>query len=585
MSIETTSQKPSQKITRQHLLFRYLPILDWLSHYKLAWLTADLIAGFTIWGMLVPENIAYAGLAGLAAQAGLYTLLVSLPLYAIFGTSKQVVVYATSASAAVLASTIAALNPSTTNMYYSLAEALVLLVGVVFLLAGLFKLGFITNFLSRPLMDGFIFGLAIYIVAKQLYKLFGISKGSGNTFQQLWHVLTNLGNTNLPTLMVGLGALVLLFGLPRISRRIPGPLLVLVLGILVSTVWNLSAHGVKVVGTIPAGLPSVNLPQIPLSDLGALLSGAVGLALVIFSEALPAVDVYATKYGYETDPNQELLAMGVVNLGSAFVGGLAAGGAVSGSAVNDSAGAKTPVSLLTAFVLVLITVIALTPLFTNLPEAVLAALIIHAVTRLMRVKRMVRFYHLRRAEFWLALVTLLSVLAIDVLPGLIIGVVCSLAVVIYRSSRPYSSILGQVPEAPGVYSDMQEHPENKTIPGLLIFQLSMTLYFANARLMRDRLRALLKESQPRPHTVLIDMVNNYNLDITSAEMLENLVDEFHKGGIEVALAEVREPVKHMARHSGLMEKIGENHIYPSVDAAVQSFARDGKIGAFERNSQ
>lgn len=263
MSIETASQKPSQKMTRQNLVFRYLPILDWLSHYKLAWLTADLIAGFTIWGMLVPENIAYAGLAGLAAQAGLYTLLVSLPLYAIFGISKQVVVYATSASAAVLASTIAALNPSTSSMYYSLAETLILLVGVIFLLAGLFKLGFITNFLSRPLMDGFIFGLAIFIVAKQLYKLFGISKGSGNTFQQLWHVITNLGNTNLPTLLVGLGALVLLFGLPRISRRIPGPLIVLVLGILVSTMWNLSAHGVKVVGTIPAGCPPSVCPRYP----------------------------------------------------------------------------------------------------------------------------------------------------------------------------------------------------------------------------------------------------------------------------------------------------------------------------------
>lgn len=211
-----------------------------------------------------------------------------------------------------------------------------------------------------------------------------------------------------------------------------------------------------------------------MNDLGALLSGAVGLSLVIFSEALPAVDVYATKYGYEIDPNQELLAMGVVNVGSAFVGGLAAGGAVSGSAVNDSAGAMTPVSLLTAAVLVFITVIALTPLFTNLPETVLAALIIHAVTRLMRVKRMVHFYHLRRAEFWLAMVTLSSVLAIDVLPGLIIGVACSLAVVIYRSSRPYSSVLGQEPKTPGVYSDIQEHPENETIPGLLIFQLSMS---------------------------------------------------------------------------------------------------------------
>jgi len=578
MSIETTSQK----ITLQNLLFRYLPILNWLPHYNHAWLTADLIAGFTIWGMLVPENIAYAGLAGLSAQAGLYTLLVALPLYAIFGTSKQVVVYATSASAALLASTIVALNPTTASMYYTFAEVLVLLVGVVFLLAGLFKLGFITNFLSRPLMDGFIFGLAIYIAAKQLYNLFGISKSSGNTFQQLWHVITNLGNTNLPTLAVGLSALALLFGLPKVSRRIPGPLVVLVLGILVSSILNLSAYGVKIVGPIPSGLPSVGLPQIPWGDMGALLSGAVGISLVVFSEALPAVDAYATKYSYEVDANQELLAMGVANLGSGLVGGLAAGGAVSGSAVNDAAGAKTQVSLLTAAVLTLITVIILTPLFTNLPEAVLAALIIHAVTRLMRVKQMERYFHLQPAEFWLGIVTLLSVLVIDVLPGLVIGVVCSLAVLIYRSSRPYCSVLGQVPRVPGVYSDMQEHPENTPIPGLLIFQLGMTLYFANAKLMRDRIRDLVKASQPPPRAVILNMVNNYNLDITSAEMLETLVDELHKKGIEVVMTEVHEPFKIMARKSGLMEKLGEDHIFPSVDAAVQKFLRDGKIGKYEK---
>ena len=579
MSIETTSQK----ITLQNLLFRYLPILNWLPHYNHAWLTADLIAGFTIWGMLVPENIAYAGLAGLSAQAGLYTLLVALPLYAIFGTSKQVVVYATSASAALLASTIVALNPTTASMYYTFAEVLVLLVGVVFLLAGLFKLGFITNFLSRPLMDGFIFGLAIYIAAKQLYNLFGISKSSGNTFQQLWHVITNLGNTNLPTLAVGLSALALLFGLPKVSRRIPGPLVVLVLGILVSSILNLSAYGVKIVGPIPSGLPSVGLPQIPWGDMGALLSGAVGISLVVFSEALPAVDAYATKYSYEVDANQELLAMGVANLGSGLVGGLASGGAVSGSAVNDAAGAKTQVSLLTAAVLTLITVIILTPLFTNLPEAVLAALIIHAVTRLMRVKQMERYFHLQPAEFWLGIVTPLSVLVIDVLPGLVIGVVCSLAVLIYRSSRPYCSVLGQVPRVPGAYSDMQEHPENTPIPGLLIFQLGMTLYFANAKLMRDRIRDLVKASQPPPRAVILNMVNNYNLDITSAEMLETLVDELHKKGIEVVMTEVHEPFKIMARKSGLMEKLGEDHIFPSVDAAVQKFLRDGKIGKYDNN--
>jgi MFS superfamily sulfate permease-like transporter len=436
-------------------------------------------------------------------------------------------------------------------------------------------------------MDGFIFGLAIFIAAKQLYKLFGISKGSGNTFQQLGHVITNLGKTNLLTLALGLSAMVLLFGLPRLSRRIPAALVVLVLGILVSTVWHLSAHGVAVVGHVPAGLPTVGLPQIPWSELdwGALLAGAVAIALVIFSEALPAADAFATKHSYEIDPGQELIAMGMANLGSGLVGGMVAGGVVSGSAVNDRAGAKTPVSLLTAAVLVLITLIALTPLFTNLPEAVLAALIIYAVTHLMRVKRMVRFFHLRRDEFWLGLVTLLSVLFFDVLTGLIIGVALSLVAVIYLSSRPYSYVLGQVPGMPGAYGDIEQYPENKPIPGLLIFRLGLTLYFANARLMRDRLRALVKTSVPRPQTVLIDLVYNRKLDITSAEMLENLAEELHKDGIQLALRVAHEPVKQMARRCGLMAKIGENHIFPTVDAAVQAFVRNGKGGEHDKRSQ
>jgi high affinity sulfate transporter 1 len=567
------------------MLFRYFPILAWLPRYQPAWLTIDLLAGFTIWGMLIPESIAYSGLAGLPAQAGLYTLLASLPLYALFGTSKQLVVYPTSASAVVLASVITEHNPATASTYYALAEAQILLVGVVLLLAGLFKMGFITHFFSRPLMVGFIFGLAIFIAAGQLYKLFGLPKGSGNTFQQLWHVLTNLNHTNLLTLTVGLGAMVLLFGLPQLSRRIPAGLTVLVVGVLVSTTWHLSAHGVQVVGPLPTGLPAVAWPQIPWSDLGAFLAGAGGIALVLFSEALPAADTFAIKHQYEIDPNQELVAMGLANLGSATMGGMAAGGAVSGTAVNDGAGARTPVSLLTAAGLTLVTVLLLTPLFTNLPETILAALIIHAVSRLMRAKLLVRYFHLQRPEFWLGVVTLLCVLVFGVLTGLIIGVLISLVMIIYRSSHPYSCILGQVPGLLGAYSGLREHPENKAIPGVLIFQLGTRLYFANAKLLRDRLRALIKASVPRPQLVLIDLAYSYTLDITSAEMLENLIEELRNEGIETALAVTHEPFKQMARRCGLMEKLGEDHLFPSVDAAVQMFVRDGKIGTAQTRAE
>lgn len=567
MSTETVTPK-----TSPHLLYRYFPILSWLPHYNAAWLSGDLVAGFTTWGVVIPAGIAYAGLAGVPAQAGLYTLLASLTIYAILGTSKQLVLASTSASAIMIGSTIVEFNPSNATAYYELVTMLVVLTGAIFFLCGLFKLGFITNFFSRPVMEGFIFGLAIYIAVSQLPKLLGMTKGTGDTFQQLWYVLTHLNTANLATVLVGLGTLIILFVLPLISRRIPSGLVVLVLGILVSWALNLSAnYGVAIVGPVPAGLPPVTVPQFTLSNVEALLPGAIGLMLVMFSETIGAADAFATKNGYEIDSNQELLAMGVASIASGFIGGLAAGGSMSQTAVNDTAGAKTPVSLLMAAVFVLLTVLVLTPLFTDLPKTVLAALIIHAVIGLMKVKQMRRYFQLQRLEFWLGMVALLGVLLIDVLPGLVIGVVFSLLVFIYRSSRPSNSVLGQVPGVPGAYNDIKRHPEDTTIPGLLIFRPNATMYFPNATAMRDGIRTLVKTSKQPVRAVLIDMAANDQLDITSAEMLENLAEQLHNEGIELLLAEVHQPVREMAARSGLLEKIGAEQIFPTVDAAVQHF--------------
>ncbi len=573
----------SPKAQRARFNLAFIPILQWLPNYQWRqWLRADVIAGITLWGVVVPEGMAYAGLAGMPPQAGLYTILAALVAYAIFGTSRQLVVVATSASAVMLAATLAALNPPDQITYLALAAVLILIIGGIFVVAGLLRLGFITNFISRPVMEGFIFGLAIFIVVKQLPKLFGIHAGTGNTFQQLIYLFSHLGQTNLLILSVGSTAVILLFVLRRLSGRIPAGLAVLALGIVVSAVFSLSTHGVAVVGKIPSGLPSLIIPDVrpeylwALVPRWALLPGALGIAMVIYTEGLGAANAFASKHNYEVRPNQELIAYGVANLGSAVLGGLPAGGSLSQSSVNDSAGAKSSLSLLVAAAMGLITVVALTPLFTALPEAVLAAIIIYAVSHLMRWRQMRRFYAINPIEFWLGIVALVGVLAIDVLPGLAIAVILSLAVVLYRSSRPYGSVLGQVPGEPGVYTDIQRHPENKSIPGLLIFRLNAPLYFANASLFYRRLKKLIGRSDPPTKSLIVDMVTTDELDITSIEMLEKLAAELDRSGIEIMVAEVHQPVRETARRSGLAERLDKARVFPTVDAAVQDFVKRSK---------
>ena len=473
-----------------------MPLLRWLPAYNRGWLRFDVIAGATIWGLLVPEMIAYAGLAGLPPEAGLYTLLVTLVAYAIFGTSRHVVAAGTSAAAILVASGISDLSPSGSSDYVALAAALVLICGVLFLLAGVLRLGFIAQFLSRPVMDGFVFGLAVFVTVSQLPKLFGIEKGDGNTLRQFGHILRDLGDTSAITLAVGAGALVLLFGAERFTPRLPGGLIALVLGIAVSWAFSLADHGVATVGTVPSGLPSVGIPDIAASDGLALLATAGGMVLVIFSESLGAAETFARKHGYEIDPNQELIALGVANTGSGLVSGLAAGGSLSQTAVNEGAGARSEMSPVVAAVLAVVTLLFLTPLFTDLPEAVLAALIIHAVSHLMKVGVFRRYYAERQREFWLGIATLVAVVTLDVLPALVLGVAAMLLLVIYSASRPHLSVLGAAPEAQGAYGDVGRHPDYRQTPGLLVLRLEAPLFYANASLVCDRIKRLAGRGRP-----------------------------------------------------------------------------------------
>ncbi len=548
----------------------FVPILTWLPAYDRSFLRFDAIAGATIWGLLVPEMIAYAGLAGLPPQAGLYTLLLTLPAYAIFGTSRHVVAAGTSAAAVLLASTVVDFSTKDVADYVAHAAALVLFCGIIFLLAGILRLGFIAQFLSRPVVDAFVFGLAIFVTVKQLPKLFGIESGEGDTIRQLAHVIGHLDDSSGATLAIGIASLVILFAGERYFPRVPGGLVVLVLGIVVSSALHLSEHGVDIVGNVPSGLPSIGLPHLPRGDIWTLAIGAAGMMLVIFSESLGAAENIASKYGYEIDPNQELVALGFANVGSGLVGGIGAGGSLSQSAVNEGAGARSEISPLVATVLALVTVLFLTPLFKNLPEAVLAALIIHAVSHLFKVAEFKRYYREQRLEFWVGVGTIAGILTLDVLPGLGIGVAAMVLLVVYHASRPHIAVLAPVPGVHDAYVDVGRHPGYERVANLLVLRLEAPLFYANATPVAESIKQLVGSSGTIPRAVILDIAANAELDITSSEKLIELVTTLRSAGVDFALAGVRTPVIENARRSGVLAAIGEDHIFRTIDEAVRA---------------
>ena len=575
--------RQTEQAKKPNLLYRYVPILGWLPRYDRAWLSLDIIAGLTLWGLVVPEAMAYAGLAGLPPQAGLYTLVVSLLLYALLGTARHLSVGPTSATAALLASSVAsalvataAVNASDPETYQAYATAFVLVTGVIFLVAGLARLGFITQFLSKPVMDGFVMGLALFVTVGQLNKLFGVAKPEGNTIEKLVGIIKELPQANWVTFAVGASALVLLFLLPRLSKKIPAGLVVLFSYILLSGLLNLSeTYGVAVVGKLPQGLPLPEIPKVPFTTYMAMLLPAVGVLLVAFSEALGVAHEFSEKHGYEVNADQELNAHALVNLGSALFGGMLAAGGMSASAVKEGAGARTQVANLAAWIATIVTLVFLTPLFAPLPEAVLAALIIHAVWHIIASRKMQKLRHTSKTEFWFGILALGGVLLIDVLQGMMIGLVASMLFVIYRSSRPHISRLGRIPNEPGAYTDMSRHPENIPVPGVLIVRVDGPVYYANVQTVRDRVRGMIAEMQPPPRAVIFDMGAQDTIDLTSRQITSSMVVELQKMGIAICLADVHAPVLEIGVKTGLVETVGEDHVFVTVDAAVRFLEGSG----------
>lgn len=536
----------------------------WLS------LGPDVLAGLTLWGVLVPEGLAYAGMAGMPLQAGLYTLLLSMPLYFLLGGSPVLVCAATSAESIMLATVISPLAKGDPVRYAGLTALLVLSIGSIFLLAGWLRFGRVSAFLSKPVLTGFVFGLAIYIAASQLHTLFGLPRGHGDTLQQLWQLARNVGHCNVAALCVGAAALSLLFVLERLMLRVPAGLCVLVFGLGVSRLFELSTrHGVATVHAFPAGLPSLVVPAFGPAEIRALLPAAAGLALVAFSQALGAAEAYAVNAGQRVDANRELKALGVANLGSAFFGGLLAGGSMSSTAVNVAAGATSRFSSLVAAVLVGLTLCYLTPVFQGLPEAVLGAVVLHAVTRLMKVNELRRYYDLNRNEFLLALMALGGVVLLDILPGLVVAVAASLLRLVIYASNVSLSILGELRGCGVTWVDTGVHPEARERAGVRVLRMEGELFFANAAKFRGTVLQLQRQV-PAVRALVLQFRSNRRLCITSADMLLDLVQEFKKDSVQLAFVDLAPKVLHVLRQSGVAALVGEEHCYMTIDEAVAS---------------
>jgi high affinity sulfate transporter 1 len=552
---------------------RYVPILHWLPRYHKEWLTGDIVAGLSVWALMVPQSLGYATISGVPVQYGLYAAAIALIVYAIFGSSRHVVTGPSSTIAAVTGAAVLSVAKVGSSEAIALVAAITMLAGILYIILSILRMGWVSNFLAESVLVGFVFGIGIEVAVGQLKHVTGTHVTGENAWQKLASWIESLPQTSTTTLIVGVSALVILFALKIYASKVPGALVALVLGIGASAIFNLSDQGVAVVGSVPRGLPIPALPDISLitKNFGLILTGAIGVLLVGFSESLAAARQYASKYHYDIDINQEILSQGMANVTSGLFQGINVAGSLSKSSVNDASGAKSEMASLAQGAFVILTLLILAPLFADLPEAVLGAIVIQAVVSgLMDVKAMKRIFRLNRTEFWVGIIALLGVLTFGTLQGVLIGLLLSLLVLIARSAKPNIPVLGRSPGT-DVFHSLDQYPDSETYPGLVIIRFDGPLYFATANALRDKVRAVTADTDPPVTMVLIDMESVNYLDLEGSDMLKEITENMKGAGVKIHLARVKHEVMEMLEKDEADQIIGHDHIHRKVGEAVSRF--------------
>lgn len=546
-----------------------MPSLTWLRNYRKADIKGDLSAGLTVGVMLIPQGMAYAMIAGLPPIYGLYASTVPLILYALFGTSRQLAVGPVAMVSLLTAAGVGALAEVGSQTFIALAITLALMVGLIQFLLGAFRLGFLVNFLSHPVISGFTSAAALIIGLSQLKHLLGVDiERSHHIHEILIQAVEQAGAINWFTLGVGLGGIALIVGIKRINRSIPGPLLAVLFGILVVYGLGLTEYGVLVVGTVPEGLPAFSLPGFDRESLSALLPVALTISLVGFMESIAVAKAIQAKHrDYQVKPNQELIGLGLANIGGALFQSYPVTGGFSRTAVNDQAGAKTGLASIISAVLIILTLLFLTPLFYYLPKAILASVIMVAVFGLIDVKEAAHLWKSNRTDFTMLLVTFLATLTLGIEQGIGVGVVLSLIMVIYRSTRPHYAILGNIPGTP-YYRNTDRFDQLREREDTLIFRFDADLYFANTSFFKEKLTAEIAEKEKTLQNVVISSESISYVDSSAMHALEQVLEDLRKQKIRVLFSGVKGPLRDALTRAHLMEKIGNDNFFMNVEDAM-----------------
>jgi len=545
-----------------------LPILDWLPAYRREWLWLDILAGLALWAVMVPEGMAYAGIVGVPPVMGLYTIVPALLAYALLGTSRQLVVGPDTATGLISAVTVGAIATQGTAEFNTLTSTLAVLIGFFFFSFGVMRMGWVASFISAPVMRGFIEGLVYVTIIGQVPHLLGINGASGNFFSKLWNVLEHLPDVSGAPALTGILSLAAMLLFRYLAPRIPAALVVLAVATTAIGFLGGEATGVHVAGHIPSGLPHLTSPNLDLTVLYELAPGALAIVLVGYAEALGAAKAASMQSGGDIDPNQELVAHGPANILSGLFGGFLVVGSLSKTSVATAAGARSQLANVVAAIFCLFTLIWLTPLFRNMPQPALAAIVIAAMLHLTKPKYLGELFRRSRWSFANTVIVIVAELTLGVLQGIALGVVLALLTLIYRNSHPRGAVLGQLPNTEA-YRDVQRHPEAVTFPGLLIWRIGGDLFFASIGHASEMLKESLS-ARPDVKRLLLDFSQVNFIDITASDGLLSIIKELKNRGIAVALVRVRDEVRDDMRVAGIEAVVGPRNFYERITDGVRA---------------
>lgn len=557
---------------------RWLPGLDTLRQYEAAWLPHDIFAGIVLATMLVPVGIAYAAASGLPGIYGLYATIVPLLAYALFGPSRILVLGPDSALAAILLGVIAPLAQGDPLRAVTLAGMMAIVSGTVCILAGVARLGFITELLSKPIRYGYMNGIALTVLISQLPKLFGFSIESEGPLRSLWAIVSAIlgGRINWVAFAIGLATLIVIL-LLRNNKRVPGLLIAVVGATLVVGVLDLGTqHGVKVLGPLPQGLPGLVVPWITSSDLVPVLIGGCAVAMVSFADTSVLSRAYAARLGSRVDPNQEMVGLGAANLATGFFQGFPISSSSSRTPVAEAAGARTQLTSVVGALAIALLLLVAPSLLQHLPTAALAAVVIASAIGLIEVADLKRIYRIQRWEFWLAIVCFVGVAVLGVIPGIGLAIAIAIIEFLWDGWRPHSAVLGRAHGVKG-YHDITRYPDARRVPGLVLFRWDAPLFFANAEFFRERVLDAVATSPTPVRWLVVAAEPVTSVDVTACDVVAELDRSLHAQGIEFCFAELKDPVKDKLKRFGLFAQLGENYFFPTIGVAVARYLETNNV--------